>query len=104
MAEFASAATFEIANLYRSLSSAILDSDRPKNLDELELAQYEILLEEQAFPFEEQAISLHEINVQKAWAGLYDQWVKRSYSELAELMPARFNKAEQEVTYATDIH
>lgn len=104
VAEFASASTFEIANLYRRLSKSIMASDRPKNLNELELAQYEILLEEQAFPFEEQSISLHEINVQKAWAGLYDQWVQRSYGELAELMPGRFNKPEQGAVYVQSIH
>ena len=104
VAEFASASTFEIASLYQQLSTSILESDRPKNLNELELAQYEILLEEQAYPFEEQSISLHEINVQKAWAGLYDQWVQRSFTELAQLMPARFNKVEQGASYVQTIH
>ena len=104
VAEFATASTFEIANLYRTLSADIMASDRPKNLSELELAQYEILLEEQAFPFEEQAIGLHEINQQKAWSGVYDEWVKKSYFELAELMPGRFNKPEVEQGYAEAIH
>ena len=104
VAEFATASTFEIADLYRQLSKSIMDSDRPKNLNELEMAQYDILLEEQAYPFEEQAISLHEINQQKAWDGIYDDWVQKSFAELAELMPGRFNKPEQEVVYADAIH
>ncbi|MGK0261257.1 MAG: outer membrane protein assembly factor BamD (BamD/ComL family) [Candidatus Azotimanducaceae bacterium] len=104
VAEFATASTFEIADLYRSLSKSILVSDRPKNLSELEMAQYEILLEEQAYPFEEQAISLHEINQQKSWAGIYDEWVEKSFVELAELMPGRYKKPELEVGYAQAIH
>lgn len=104
VAEFATASTFEIADLYRALSKSIMRSDRPQKLSELELAQYEILLEEQAFPFEEQAISLHEINQQKAWSGIYDDWVKKSFVALAELMPGRFNKPEQGVRYAESIH
>ncbi|MEM7079510.1 MAG: tetratricopeptide repeat protein [Pseudomonadota bacterium] len=102
--EFTTASTFEIANLYVVLAQDIMASSRPKNLNELELEQYEILLEEQAFPFEEQAISLHQINMQRAWEGVYDDWVQRSFTELARLMPGRFNKPELEVQYASAIH
>ncbi len=104
VSEYSAASTFEIGALYSGLSQAIMDSDRPKGLSELELEQYEILLEEQAFPFEEQAISLHQINVERAWAGTYDEWVKRSFAALRKLMPGRFDKPENEVSYATAIH
>ena len=104
VADFSSAATFEIADLYAQLSKSIYASDRPKNLNALELDQYEILLEEQAFPFEEQAITLHEINMRRAWSGSYDEWVAGSFKELARLMPGRFNKQEVEANYALSIH
>jgi hypothetical protein len=81
-----------------------MDSDRPESLSELELEQYEILLEEQAFPFEEQAISLHEINMRRSWEGIYDDWVKKSFEELSRLMPARFDKQEIDVAYVETIH
>ncbi len=101
---FSTASTYRIANLYATLSRSIMDSDRPENLNELELEQYEILLEEQAFPFEEQAISLHEINMRRSWEGVYDDWVKESFSELRRLMPARFDKQEIDVAYVETIH
>lgn len=101
---FTTASTFEIADLYTALSKSIMTSDRPKDLSALELDQYEILLEEQAFPFEEQAIDLHQINMRRAWAGTYDDGVKKSFTELMRLMPGRFNKQESEVSYATAIH
>jgi len=104
VADYATAATYQIASLYASLSQAILASDRPAELSELELAQYEILLEEQAFPFEEQAIELHEINMRRSWQGVYDDWVKKSFSELSRLMPARFDKQEVEIAYVDAIH
>ncbi len=104
VSRFSTASTFQIANLYASLSSSIMDSDRPDNLSELELEQYEILLEEQAFPFEEQAISLHEINMRRSWEGVYDDWVKRSFTALRKLMPARFDKQEIDVAYVETIH
>lgn len=102
--EFATAATFHIADLYSALSSEIMNSDRPQDLNELELEQYEILLEEQAFPFEEQAISLHEINMRRSWNGTYDDWVKKSFTELGRLMPARFDKQEIQIAYVEVIH
>jgi tetratricopeptide (TPR) repeat protein len=104
VAEFATAATFQIADLYTALSRSIMDSDRPNDLSDLELEQYEILLEEQAYPFEEQAISLHEINMRRSWDGIYDEWVKKSFEALSELMPARFDKTELEVAYVEVIY
>ena len=94
VAEVTTAATFEMAELYRTLAKDIMASERPKNLSKDEREQYDSLLEEQVYPFEEQAISLHEANAARAKDGLYDEWVKKSYSVLAELKPARYAKSE----------
>ena len=102
--EYASASAFEIAELYVALGRAIMASERPANLNALELEQYELLLEEQAYPFEEQAISLHEINMRRSWDGIYDPWVQRSFNALRKLMPARFDKQELVATYVEAIH
>ena len=58
VAEVTTAATYEIADLYYTLSQDLMNSERPANLDAEALEQYDILLEEQAFPFEEQAIDI----------------------------------------------
>lgn len=92
--EYATRATFNIAEIYAQLSSDLMDSDRPANMNELELEQYEVLLEEQAFPFEEQAIEIHETNAQRAWSGIFDKWVQSSLESLAVLMPGRYQKQE----------
>jgi cellulose synthase operon protein C len=94
VAEVTTAATFEMAELYRTLAKDIMSSERPKKLSKEELEQYDSLLEEQVYPFEEQAISLHEANAARAKDGLYDEWVKKSYAVLAELKPARYAKSE----------
>lgn len=94
IAEVTTAATFEMAELYRTLAKDIMASERPKNLSKDEREQYDALLEEQVYPFEEQAISMHEANAARAKDGLYDEWVKKSYSVLAELKPARYAKSE----------
>jgi len=94
VAEVTTAATYETAELYRRLGKDVLDSERPKKLSKDELEQYESLLEDQAFPFEEQAIQIHEINTARARDGIYDESVKKSFAALAELKPGRYGKTE----------
>ncbi|MGB8328262.1 MAG: tetratricopeptide repeat protein [Steroidobacteraceae bacterium] len=94
IAEVTTAATYETADLYRTLAKDLLDSERPRKLSKDELEQYNLLLEEQAFPFEEQAIALHEVNLARARDGLFDASVRKSLEALRELKPARYGKTE----------
>jgi tetratricopeptide (TPR) repeat protein len=94
VAEVTTVASFEMAELYRRLGKDLMDSERPKRLSADEREQYDLLLEEQAFPFEEQSIKLHELNAARAQEGLYDDGVRASYRSLAELNPARYGKTE----------
>jgi tetratricopeptide (TPR) repeat protein len=96
VASVTTAATFESAELYRQLGKDLIDSQRPKNLSRDELEQYDVLLEEQAFPFEEKAIKLHEVNTARTTDGVYDQWVQQSFAALAQLNPGRYAKVELE--------
>jgi cellulose synthase operon protein C len=94
VAEVTTAATFESAELYRQLGKDLMSSERPKNLKKDELEQYDVLLEEQAFPFEEKAIKLHEVNTARTKDGTYDEWVQKSFTALAQLNPGRYGKVE----------
>jgi cellulose synthase operon protein C len=94
VAEVTTAATYESAELYRQLAKDLLSSERPKNLSKDELEQYNVLLEEQAFPFEENAIKLHQVNAARAKDGDYDEWVQKSFDALAQLNPGRYGKVE----------
>jgi tetratricopeptide (TPR) repeat protein len=94
VADVTTAATFESAELYRQLGKDLMSSERPKNLKKEELEQYDVLLEEQAFPFEEKAIKLHEVNAARTKGGTYDEWVQKSFAALAQLNPGRYGKAE----------
>ncbi len=95
IASVTTAATYEIADLYYRLSEDLLNSERPAELNAEELEQYEILLEEQAFPFEEQAIEIFKSNAARARDGVYDEWVRASFRRLAQLLPARYAKSER---------
>jgi tetratricopeptide (TPR) repeat protein len=94
VAEVTTAATFASAELYRQLGKDLMSSERPKGLSKDELEQYDVLLEEQAFPFEEKAIKLHELNAARARDGIYDEWVQKSFAALAQLNPGRYGKVE----------
>jgi cellulose synthase operon protein C len=94
VAEVTTASTYETAELYRTLAKDLMASERPKALKGDELDQYNLLLEEQVFPFEEQAIQIHELNTVRAKDGVYDEGVRASFKALAELKPGRYGKTE----------
>jgi TolA-binding protein len=103
VAEVATAATYGMAELYRQLAADLMASERPKELNDEEREQYDVLLEEQAFPFEEKAIQLHEVNAQRTKDGIYDPWVQRSFEVLAKLNPARYAKVEVGEEYVSTL-
>jgi TolA-binding protein len=101
--QFATKATFRIGEIYSTLSNDLLKSERPKDLSDLEKEQYDVLLEEQADPFVEKAIAVHEGNVQRSWKGIYDEWVQKSFTALQQLLPARYKKPEAVITVSDEI-
>jgi TolA-binding protein len=104
VADFASQATYRMGEIYRQLSIDLMESERPRGLDALALEQYELLLEEQAYPFEEKAIAIHEANMRRSWEGWYDDWIKRSFDALAGLSPALYAKRETQLAYSEEIY
>ncbi|RLC99030.1 MAG: hypothetical protein DRI46_10205, partial [Chloroflexi bacterium] len=90
----ATQAGYRIGELYAILASSMLDSERPKGMTELELEEYEILLEEKAYPFEDKAIEALEANISLTTSSVWDQWIQKSFSQLELLMPARYLKPE----------
>jgi tetratricopeptide (TPR) repeat protein len=67
----------------------------PRGLYPLELEQYELAIEEQAYPFEEKAIDVHESNLKLISRGVYNVWIEKSLQKLAEFVPARYDKPEE---------
>jgi hypothetical protein len=92
--EVTAAATYYMAEVYFDFSQALLESERPTDLDAREMQDYELVLEEEAFPFEERAISVHEKNLELMRVGVYNGWVEKSLGKLAILMPGRYAKFE----------
>jgi hypothetical protein len=83
-----------MAEVYSDFSRALIESERPTNLDPAAMQDYEMVLEEEAFPFEEKAIEVHEKNLELMAAGIYNPWIEKSLAKLSELMPGRYAKFE----------
>ena len=90
LSDITTEATYAIAKIYQNFAKALLESERPNNLSADELEQYEILLEDQAFPFEDKAIEFYETNISRTRDGLSNDWLNKSHDELAKLFPVRY--------------
>jgi tetratricopeptide (TPR) repeat protein len=93
--EFTAAATFYMAEIYADFSKALTASERPEGLNPQEREKYELAIEEQAYPFEEKAIAVHEDNLKLISRGVYNEWIEKSLHKLAEFVPARYDKPEE---------
>lgn len=96
VADVTTEASYRIALVYSDFGKALLASQRPKKLNKMEREQYDVLLEEQAFPFEEKAADIHTQNVQRASNDHQDPWIQRSADALRQLRPGLYKKAERQ--------
>ena len=83
VADVTAAATYYIAEIYYEFSDALLNSERPEGLSAAEMLDYDLVIEEEAYPFEEQAIEVHEKNLELMAAGVYNDWIEKSLARLA---------------------
>jgi tetratricopeptide (TPR) repeat protein len=90
------AAAFYLAEIYANFSRDLKESERPQGLSALEQEEYDLAIEEQAYPFEEKAIATHQSNLELVPRGVYNEWIDKSLQKLAKLVPARYDKQEEE--------
>jgi hypothetical protein len=62
-----------------------------------------MVIEEEAYPFEERAIEVHQANMELLLAGTHNDWVEKSLAQLAQLMPGRYAKNEVSAGYIGSI-
>jgi len=103
VAEVTAAATYYMAEIYYNFSRSLVNSERPTNLSDLELEQYNLALEDQAYPFEDKAIEVHKKNIELLYAGFYNSWVEKSIGKLAKLYPAEFARSEKHAGFIDTI-
>ncbi len=88
----ATEAAFRIGEAYQHLAKALLASPRPKGLSELALEEYNALLEEKVYPFEDKAIEAYEATWSLVQEGIWDSWTQKAFDALKQLVPARYEK------------
>lgn len=93
--EVNAAATYYIAEIYYNFSRSLKESERPTDMNELEMMQYEDMLDEQAFTFEEKAIGAHKKNIGFIDMGVYNDWVDKSVARLGDIVPGRYARFEE---------
>jgi TolA-binding protein len=97
-------AAYHIGSVFEEFGTALMSSERPKGLTAQQIEQYNFILEDQAYPFEEKAIAAFESNVKRAQQlGLYDGWIKRSYKKLERLLPGRYLKPELQEVFTQEL-
>jgi len=94
IADVTAAATYYMAETYFDFSRSLTESERPTDLKPAELKEFELALDEEAFPFEEKAITFHEKNMEMMRTGAFNAWTEKSLGRLTVLMPGRYAKKE----------
>ena len=94
--EVTAAATFYLAEIYAHFCTDLRESERPTGLSALEREEYELAIEDQAYPFEEKAIAMHKSNLELISRGVYNEWIDKSLQKLSKFIPARYDKPEEE--------
>ena len=104
VADVTTAATYRSADVYLQMGQSLMESQRPVELSGEALEQYNFLLEDQAWPFEEQAIALHKTNLERIRTGTWNPWVEKSLQQLSSLVPAHYAKLERSAPYVETLH
>ncbi|MES2661781.1 MAG: tetratricopeptide repeat protein [Pseudomonadota bacterium] len=86
---------FLLGDLFYRFAQDLLHSEVPPNLTEDEALEYQALLEEQAYPFEEKAIELFKLNFSQLKNRDEDKWIILNRQRLETLLPALFLKSEK---------
>ena len=103
MLEFTTKSSYKIASLYQEMATDLRTMKTPAGLSDQEAAMFSNLVDQQAAPMIELAISVHNSNAEQGWKGFYNEWIDKSFQELAALQPARFNKYEEQKRYGDEI-
>ncbi len=90
--EVTAAATYYLAETHIGFSRSLLASERPPGMHGAQLEEYQLALEEEAFPFEEQAIAVHEKNMELRARRHLQRLDRQEPGRLAVLVPVRYAK------------
>lgn len=84
---------FQMGFILENFRDSMIKSERPQELTKDELDEYNFILEEKAYPYDEQAVRAYEkcIDVSRK-NEIYDEWAAKCYGRLADLRPALYKR------------
>jgi tetratricopeptide (TPR) repeat protein len=101
--EFVAMSSYKIGVLYRQFGNDLRSAPKPDSLSGEDQQIYGRIIDEQAAPFDQLAVDLHQANIDRAWGGKFNEWINNSFAEMRTLSPQRFNKVELIVSYGDGI-
>lgn len=101
--EFTTQGSFKIARLYQQMANELQTLPIPDGMSEQDADMFRSLINQQAAPMLELALSVYTSNVEQGWKGHFNHWIDDSFKALALLSPARFNKSEEQKRYGDEI-
>lgn len=79
--------------LFENFRDSIVRSERPGGLTKEQMDEYGFLLEEKAYPYDEQAVKVYERCADAARRhSLRDEWSERCFARLADIRPALYKR------------
>jgi tetratricopeptide (TPR) repeat protein len=89
------ASNFLIGRALELFKDDILASPVPPGLTQPEQEEYDLLLQEMAFPFEEKALNAYRVNIKRSVTlEILDPWIEKTYERMAELAPWAYQRDE----------
>ncbi|MDF1535536.1 MAG: tetratricopeptide repeat protein [bacterium] len=89
------ASNFFIGRALELFKEDILASPVPPGLDQEAREEYDLLLQEMAFPFEEKALNAYRVNIKRSVTlEMLDPWIEKTYERMAELAPWAYQRDE----------
>lgn len=91
--ELQAEAFFQMGVVFENFKDSILQAERPADLSKEELSEYTFLLEEKAYPYEDQAVKAYEKSLKtgRMYRGSRE-WVENSITRLAAQKPALYKR------------
>ncbi len=84
---------YQMGFLLENFRDSMIKSERPQGLTKEETDEYNFLLEEKAYPYDEQAVKAYEKCVDVARKNrLRDEWVMKCHDRLSDLRPALYKR------------
>lgn len=90
---------FQMGGTLENFKDSLINAEKPGDMTAQELEEYNFLLEEKSYPYEEQAVKAYEKSLQasrkhKVW----NEWASKSIKKLADLRPALYKREPGEKT------